>query len=211
MTIWEKEWREFVGRRTGGPLRVLLPTAVAAPLLLGPPNLSLPAFAVLITVVAWWGPGAKFARERSSGLLQRLALTPIRPGSLVLRKLLARTVLAWLQLLPAAALTAAGGNIIPASSGLALPEWDAAAPLTLLSFAAVAATGGCLTGLLVRSRPRALLAGALATAGAGVLGWTGARSGWTADPIWAAAAGAMALLLSFAAARLSSAVLFSHE
>jgi hypothetical protein len=216
VTIWEKELREFAASPPALLRRALVPFALSAPLLLlGPPSLQLPVLAILITGTGWWSTGAQVARERSSGLLHRLTLAPVRPGALLLQKLGARSVIACLQVLPPSLLVAVRTGAAPAA--LPSPIHAGAGPTALhlvafsLALTVLAVASGGLAGLLSTNRRQALLAGAVTAAGVAAAAWYAAQTGWIPGAGWAGAVLLLALLVALLGAQLCGNILFSQE
>ncbi len=155
--LWYKEWREFSASRRTLLLRLLLPALLLAPLL-QVPALQMPALAGALFWLGAHGTAAQIARERLSGYLPRLALTPVPPAQLILHRVLCRTVLLALQM----------------GAVLALAAWYGALSARLMLLvpampAAVAA--GALIGLRAPSRRGAQLAGMLVALASAVAGW----------------------------------------
>ncbi len=159
--LWYKEWREFTGSTRTLLLRFLFPLLVAGPLL----EVSWLRLPAILAVVAYFGTyqtAGQVARERISGLLPRLALTPVHPRWLVLQKVLARSLLLLLQLGPV----------------LVLAQWLGARADRLLTTALplipTACALGVYLGLHAPTRRWATLIGLLTVPGAvGVAGLLG--------------------------------------
>lgn len=156
--LWFKEWREFAGTRRLLLLRLAIPVLLLGPLL-NLPAARLPALAAALVYLGACGTATQVARERMSGFLPRLALTPVSPAMLVLHRALCRTLLLALQIAPL----------------LILAAWRGApaAELALLAPALPAAcAAGALIGLRAPSRRAAQLTGLLTSLAAAGAGWS---------------------------------------
>lgn len=160
IAIWYKEFREFSAVPPLLLLRLLLPVAVLAPALQNP-GLRLPALAAAVAYLGAATTGAQVARERISGLLPRLAITPVPTERLMLHRIVCRSLLVLVQLSPAVALAWSSG---------APPEhlWS------VLPMAPAACGLGALFGLRAPSRRGAQMAGLVTTGVAAALGLSAA-------------------------------------
>ena len=162
--LWYKEWREFAPSLQALAVRLLTPLLLLAPLL-QVDWLRLPALAAALSLLGASGTAGQVARERSSGFLPRLALAPVSPHTLVLQRVLSRSLLVLLQVLP-----------------LLLLAPDLAAPAVPVAIAACA--GGALLGLRAPSRRQARVWGIAAAIISSLGFWSfGSRADGTL-PCW---------------------------
>jgi len=126
-SLWAVAWIE--NRRGGAALAVKLfyPTLTIALMLLGraPLHIAASVIVLLIAFMSVVDLGLSWARDRSSGLLARLALTPLSPRRIVAERLAASVAIDLLQTLPIVVLL-----------GLAYRPAPAALPVLTLALAA---------------------------------------------------------------------------
>jgi len=159
--FWYKEWREFAqnGRTLLG--RLLLPLLLTGPLL-EVPALRLPALFAAIGYFGTYQTAVQVARERISGFLPRLALTPVNPTWLVLQRILARSLLLLVQLGPVLALA----DLLSGASGVGGPPGGPGLLPLALPLVPTSCALGAYLGLQAPTRRWAVLTGLLAVAGA---------------------------------------------
>lgn len=165
LMLLRREWRDAL---KAGALALLWPLALATGAVwLLPAAAGAPALAALAGGLALASTARRLWRERRTGSLQRLALTPL-PGATVLgARLLARATVVATQVAPAVLLAAWRRGLRPPAAG------EPALPLALALLAAVlgAVLAGVAAGALVglRARRWAGLHGSIALLVAG--GW----------------------------------------
>lgn len=149
--MWGREWLMVAARPRALVLRVVVPTALALPLVLG----GAPSFwagmllTVLVAMVGAVGCGMAIARARASGLLARLAVVPGRPERVVGGWVLASAAVDACQLLPALVVVVAGG-------GGAASWWPVLA-IAVISVLLLANALGCALALLAGGAGEVLL------------------------------------------------------
>lgn len=149
--VWETEWRIAVARRRLFALNVVVPLLLVAPIALSkaPTPHAAAVYAVLFVIHGTFGSAIPLLRAAESGMLARVLRGGVPPGTYLLQRCAAASLLDWIQLLPSA-LVSCGGLGVPLS---AVP-WALAALLLALWIAN--ALGACV-GALARSMAEAAL------------------------------------------------------
>jgi hypothetical protein len=156
-------------------MRIAVPLLLAVPLVAGgaPTFWAAMLLTVLVAMVGAVGSAMTLARARASGHLARLAVAPGPPWRPVGEWVLASAAIDAVQLLPALAVTVAGGGAGPSAVG--------ALALTVAATLLVANLLGCALALLAGSAAEVLLDVAVVLAPLLFLGglFTGVpRQGW---------------------------------
>lgn len=185
--LWYKEWREFAPTPAMLLLRILAPLLLLGPLV-RVPRLSVVTIAVAAGLLGATATASQVARERYSGVLPRLGLSPHPPATLLLHRVLSRSLLTLAQIVPLLLLA---------------PRLISLAPPLVLA----ACAGGTWVGLRAPSRRIAVLGG---LAGAAVAGLVAAqlpvRSGQAPAILWT-----IAVLLTAAALFAAPAILATRS
>ena len=174
-TPWGREWLVTLAHPRALAMRVAVPLALAVPLVAGgaPTFWAAMLLTVLVAMVGAVGSAMTLARARASGHLVRLAVAPGPPWRPVGEWVLASAAVDAVQLLPALAVTVAGGGAGPAAI--------AALALTVGSTLLAANVLGCALALLAGGAAEVLLDVAVVLAPLLFLGglFTGVpRQGW---------------------------------
>lgn len=110
---WILEWKVAVARPRLFALNVGIPFLLVAAVAFGgaPPPHAAAVYAVLFVLFGAFGSAIPLVRDGESGLLARIVLTGVSPGSLLVERVTAATVLDLGQLLPSVlAVCMAGGG-----------------------------------------------------------------------------------------------------
>lgn len=158
--LLRREWRDAL---KSGPLALLLPVlAVAAGWLL-PPATHLPMLAILAGTLGLTGTARRLWRERRTGCLHRLALSPL-PAAVVLgARLLARATVVAAQVAPALAVAAWRQQLLPVPGA---PGGWWSLPLAALGATVAGVSAGAIVGLRAERWARVHVSAALLLVGA---------------------------------------------
>lgn len=149
--IWRLEWRTALRRRRLFLLNCGIPLLLVAPLVLGgaPVFHAAAALAVLFVLFATFGSAIPLLREGQSGLLRRILLAGAPESRILLERVLASTLLDFVQLVPSLALVLWGW-------GAPAQVWIVSPPILLLTLGVAN-----LVGIWVAALARSLAEGAL--------------------------------------------------
>lgn len=122
---WRLEWRRALARQRLFAFNVAVPTLLVAFLVFGgaPAVHAGVAYTLLFVFFGTFGAAIPLVRDAESGLLERIALTGIEPGSLLAERVLAGATIDLLQLAPAVVLIGVvgqSGAILPGLGALLL-------------------------------------------------------------------------------------------
>lgn len=103
---WQKELIEIARDRRGLMLKLVYPTALAAPVILGNVGFEVVTgvVALLVAFAGIFGTAVSLAQDRQGGALARLLTTPRNPLRCFLETALVRTMLVGMQTMPVVAL-----------------------------------------------------------------------------------------------------------
>lgn len=101
-TVWRKEVLELTRRRKALAVKLAFPLVLGSPLLLAspPPAVVAGAVTLLAVVIGVFGVGVRIARDRTDGVLPRLAILPLSPGRVFLERWAVAAGLEMAQLVP---------------------------------------------------------------------------------------------------------------
>lgn len=149
--IWRLEWRIALRRRRLFFLNCGIPLLLVAPLVLGgaPVFHAAAALAVLFVLFGTFGSAIPLLREGQSGLLRRILLTGASEPRILLERVLASTLVDFVQLIPSLVL-------VLLAWGASAPVWGTLPPVLLLTLAVAN-----LLGIWIAAAARSLAEGAL--------------------------------------------------
>lgn len=101
-SIWQKELLENFNNKKSLAIKLLFPLLLAGPVLLSsaPPQAKAGVVSLLVVFIGVFGSGVGLSKDRTDGVLLRIAVTPLSPKRIIVEQILVNSAVELAQISP---------------------------------------------------------------------------------------------------------------